>query len=206
MKRITLSTIASLMFLSFISCKNNHSKTEVIKEVEIDSFEIYRPSYWVSGMTDPKDQQRQLVDEWYGFTYLINGSCMASNADRIASEKHNQKTDSILSSRIGKDWKAKFEKTVDSLYAIDSLAVEIARADTYILNFDTITSKYNEEHKFYANLRYTAHASPNENLRLVTVTGYGLIYNKVERLNYLRATVDLKKKKVINIDITPYAL
>jgi hypothetical protein len=106
--------------------------------------------------------------------------------------------------RIGKDWKARFEKTVDSLYAIDSLSIEIARADSYIMNFDTITSKYNEEHKFYANLSYNAYATTNENLRLVTVTGYGLIYNEVGRLNFLRATVDLKKKKVINIDKTAY--
>lgn len=203
----TSISIPILFLLFFFSnCKNNESKTEEIKEVEIDSFEILRPSYWVSGMIDPKDQQRQLVDEWYGFSYRIKGSCMVSNADRLATEKHNEKTDSILSSRIGKDWKARFEKTVDSLYAIDSLAIEIARADSYILNFDTIASKYNEEHKFYANLRYSAYATTNENLRLVTITGYGIIYKEVGRLNYLRATVDLKKKKVIHIDNTSYAL
>jgi len=202
MKRITLSTVATLMLISFSSCKNNHSKTEDIKEVEIDSFEILRPSYWVSGMTNPKDQQRQTVDEWYKFRYVIKGSCFAANEDRQASEKHNRKTDSILSLRIGKDWKTRFEKTVDSLYAIDSLAIEIARSDKDILNFDTITSIYNEEHKFFANLRYNAYATTNENLRLVTVTRYGLIYNEVGILNYLRATVDLKKKKVINIDKT----
>lgn len=204
MKRITLSTVATLMLISYSSCKNNHSKTEDIKEVEIDSFEILRPSYWVSGMTNPKDQQRQTVDEWYKFRYVIKGSCFVDNEDRQASEKHNRKTDSILSLRIGKNWKLRFEKTVDSLYSIDSTAIAIARADTYIINFDTITSKYNEEHKFYANLRYNAYATTNENLRLVTVTGYGFIYNEVGILNYLRATVDLKKKKVINIDKTAY--
>ena len=201
--QISISFFFILFFFS--NCKDNGSKTEEIKEVEIDSFEIYRPSYWVSGMIDPKDQERQIVDEWYTFRYVINGSCFVSNADRLATEKHNQKTDSILSSRIGKDWKARFEKTVDSLYSIDSLAIEIARADSYILNFDTITSKYNEEHKFYANLRYYAYATTNEDLRLVTISGYGFIYNKVGSINYLRATVDLKNKKVINIDKTSYA-
>jgi hypothetical protein len=203
-----IKTSISILFLSFFfsNCKNNESKTEEIKEVEIDSFEILRPSYWVSGMINPKDQQRQLVDEWHGFSYLIKGSCMVSNADRFATEKHNQKTDSILSNKTGKNWKARFEKTVDSLYAIDSLAIEIARADSYILNFDTITSKYDEEHKFYANLRYNAYATTNENLRLVTITGYGIIYKEVGRINYLRATVDLKKKKVIHIDNAAFAL
>ena len=203
MFKASISIFFILFFFS--NCKDNGSKTEEIKEVEIDSFEIYRPSYWVSGMINPKDQERQIVDEWYTFRYVINGSCFVSNADRIATEKHNQKTDSILYSRIGKDWKARFEKTVDSLYAIDSLAVEIARADSYILNFDNITSKYNEEHKFYANLRYDAYATSNENLRMVTISGYGHIYNKVGSINYLRATVDLKNKKVINIDKTSYA-
>lgn len=203
MFKASISIFFILFFFS--NCKNNESKTEENKQVEIDSFEIYRPSYWVSGMIDPKDQERQIVDEWYTFRYVINGSCFVSNADRIATEKHNQKTDSILSSRIGKDWKARFEKTVDSLYSIDSLAIEIARADSYILNFDTMTSKYNEEHKFYANLRYDAYATTNENLRLVTISGYGFIYNKVGSINYLRATVDLKNKKVINIDKTSFA-
>jgi len=69
--------------------------------------------------------------------------------------------------KIGKQ---DLKKTVDSLYNIDSLAVEIARADKYILNFDTITSKYNEEHKLYANLLYTAYATNKKAQRLIAIT------------------------------------
>jgi hypothetical protein len=204
MSKTSISISFLFILFLFSNCKNNQSKTEVIKEVKIDSFEILRPSYLVSGITNPKDHQRQIVDEWYKFRYVISGSCFVSNSDRQAAEKHNKKTDSILSLRIGKNWKQRFEKSVDSLYTIDSTAIAIASADSYILNFDTTARKYNKENKFYANLLYTAYATNNKDQRLVAITGYGITNKEVGRLNYLRATVDLKKKKVINIDKTVY--
>lgn len=202
-----------LSCLIIVSCDNpnarkeevtdNHQKTETIATV--DSFEIKYPSLWVyGGPSDPKDDQRQIVDAWYNFRFIIKSS-RCTDTPEDGTDKHNKITDSIMTARLGKDWYQIFERSVDSLYAIDSMAITIAQADRYIHNFDIATEKHNDKYGFYPNLRYTAHATSDDNIKVVTVEGYGVVYNDIGSMNYLRATVDIKRKKVINIDKTAYS-
>jgi hypothetical protein len=207
-----IQTFIPFICLTVLSC-NNSSKdkkllTEKPKIIEtkstVDSMEILYPSLWVyGGPPDPKDHQRQIVDEWYHFRFKIKSS-RCTDSPEEGTDKHNKFTDSIMTARLGKDWYQKFERTVDSLFAVDSMAVAIAQADKYILNFDTTTERHNDKYDFYPNLRYTAHATADDNLKVVTVEGYGVVYNAVGSLNYLRATVDMKRKKVISIDKTAF--
>jgi hypothetical protein len=88
---------------------------------------MLRPSLWVYGMIQEKDRQRQIVDDWYKFDFRIIAGCIVSDSLRKVTDEHNRKTDSILTVRIGKDWRDKFEHTVDSLYSGDSLAIETVR-------------------------------------------------------------------------------
>lgn len=171
----------------------------------VDSFEILRPSLWVGpGLSEPKDRQRQIVDEWYHFRYVLGGTC--TDAQLATKDQHNKKTESIMTVRMGKDWYKKFERSVDSLFTIDSLAIEIAKADQRVKKFGKATEKHNDKYNFYPNLRYYSNATPDDDIKVVTVEGYGIVYNKVGDLNYLRATIDLKKKKVISIDWTSYSI
>jgi hypothetical protein len=208
-----IQTFISFICLTVLSCnyssKDKKLSTEKPKIIDtkstVDSMEILYPSLWVyGGPPDPKDHQRQIVDEWYHFRFKIKSS-RCTDSPEEGTDKHNKFTDSIMTARLGKDWYQKFEKTVDSLFAVDSMAVAIALADKFILNFDTTTERHNDKYDFYPNLRYTAHATADNNLKVVTVEGYGVVYNAVGSLNYLRATVDMKRKKVISIDKTAYS-
>ena len=182
------------------STANNRDSTKV---ESVDSFEIKYPSLLVYGMHQPEDAERCIVDAWYGFRFKVMGGCTTPMADGTA--EHNQRTDSILTSRIGKDWREKFNKSVDSLYAIDTTAISIAKADNYVLNFDTITEKHNLKYDFYPNLRYDCFPTSNDHIKVITVQGYGVVRNKVGTVNYLTITVDLKMKKVIDIYKTAFA-
>ena len=203
--------IAITMFIvlsAICSCKN---KKETIstdkpnsKNLLIDSLEILRPSLWVYGMFREKDRQLQQAAQIYKFLFLIKGGCFVSDTLMDVAEKHNKVTDSILKIRLGENWRDRFENTADSLFAVDSIAIAIAKSDKYIFSFDTATEKHNVEYNFYPNLRYTTHATVDKNIKVVSVEGYGLIDGKVTGLNYLRASVDLKLTRVINIDKTAY--
>lgn len=210
--KLTL-TIIPLLFLIITSCEDSNSQKKQLPErtertestPAVDSMEILYPSFWVYGRAnDSKDHQRQIVDAWYKFRFIIKSS-RCTDTPRDDTDKHNEFTDSIMSARIGKNWYQKFEKSVDSLYAIDTLAISIAQANHVILHFDTITEKYNDQYKFYPNLQYTSHATGDDHIKVVTIEGYGVVYNATTFVNYLRATVDLKRKKVINIDKTAYS-
>lgn len=207
-------TFIPIICLTVLSCKNSSTNknlsTEKSNIIEtnstVDSMEFLYPSFWVDGgLPDPKDHQRQIVDSWYHFRFTIKSSG-CENTHEYGIDKHNKFTDSIMTARLGKNWYEKFEKSVDSLYAVDSLAIAIAHANSYILNFDTTTEKHNDKYNFYPNLTYIAHSTAYENIKIVTVEGYGVVYNDIGRLNYLRATVDIKRKKVISIDKTAYSL
>ena|ERR1051325_6194635 len=220
MTRFFTSTavLISTVFLGLTACNNSVNKktdnstptdsTEKKKKMMSvqDSIEYLYPSLWVyGGPPEQKDYQRQILDRWYDFRFTIKSSLCTVAPDKD-TEAHNKKTDSVMTARLGKDWYKRFEKSVDSLYAIDSLAIAIAQADSYIHNFDTTTEKHNDKYNYYPNLRYTSHATNDDNIKIVTIEGYGVAYRQVGDLSYLRATVDLKKKKVINIDKTAFSL
>jgi len=175
------------------------------KAAPIDSTEIKYPSLWVyGGIPGPKDEIREVVDNWYNFKYSFRGGCLIS--PEKGTKEHNEKTDSILSARIGKDWEQRFDKSVDSLYFIDYSAISIAMADAYVKKFKTATeNKYNEKYKFYLSpSSYKCYPTSDDNIRVVAVDGWGIVYKHTGRYRYLTITVDLKKKKVLNIDKTGY--
>jgi hypothetical protein len=204
-KIIILGIIALFISCNSKSTSETHSITNNIQTTtEVDSIEILRPSFWIFGLPDRKDHQRQIIAPIYKFRYKIKGNCLVSDSLVKACDKHNKTTDSVLLSRLGANWKTKFEYSVDSLYSLDSLSVGIAKADPYILNFDTLTKKHNNKFNFYPGLQYKSYTTNQENIRVVVIDGWGVINNDVGWVNYLRATVDLKSKKVINIDKTAY--
>ena len=124
----------------------------------------------------------------------------------IGTDKHNQITDSILTARIGRDWQQRFEDSADSLFAIDNLVISIAKKDNYICKFEKECEVHNDKYDFYPNLEYTTYATGDDNLKLVTLEGNALVKNRVKSVSCLRATIDMKRKKVINIDKMTYVL
>lgn len=208
LKDALIYTVSGLL-LAACAC-NNHTASQPESQptpettAGLDTFDMLRPSYWVYGMSQPKDRQRQVAAAWYKFRYRIIAGCIVTDSLERAANEHNRITDSILTARIGKDWRDKFEHTVDSLYASDSSAIEIARADPFIHHFDKAAEKYDAGYDYYPNLRYTCHPTPEDHIKVVVTEGYGVIHGQVEWVSYLRAKVDMKKKKVIAIDKTSY--
>lgn len=194
--------IISVVFI--IGCGKSKAPIKTQKQNEVDSIEILRPSWLIYGLPDEKERQRSIVDDWYGFRIRRVGGCMISDSLRDVVEQRNSITDSVLKIRIGPDWMIRFEKTVDSLYSIDSIAIAIARSDAYVRNFEINTEKHNDEYNYYPNLEYNVYFTPKENEKVVGLEGYGVIYKKVRRLSYLRITVDISQKKILNIEKTAY--
>ncbi len=195
--------ITSILFL-VVACGKTKPVTKPKEEVKVDSLEILRPSFQVYGFPDQTDRQRQIVDDWYGFRFQILAGCLVTDSLTRSVKRHNEITDSVMTIRKGKDWMTRFEKSVDSLFTIDSTAIEIARSDKFVKNFEVNTEKHNDEYNYYPNLTYYVHFTPIENQKLVSLEGYGVIYKKVRHINYLRITVDMANRKVLNIEKTAY--
>jgi hypothetical protein len=206
MKILKVVSIMSIVLI--ISCKDNKSSM-VIKEkanpkaaINMDSLkEAMYPSLWVYGMISPKDNINWIVARWYGFNFDIKGGC--TTPQDIGKEEHNRKTDSILSARIGKDWEQRFDKSVDSLYSLDTLAVGIAKSDKCVIGLDTVTEKYGKYDT--RSLEFRSHPTEDDNIKLVTVDSQLESNKKRYRwMHYMTITVDLEKKKVIKVDMTSY--
>ena len=207
-------TYFAFILLTCVAC--NELKTEENKLTEIklktksaspiDSFEISYPSLWVyGGPPSPRDHQRQIVDDLYHFRFVIkSSSCTVS--PEIGTDKHNQITDSIMTVRYGRNWQQRFEYSVDSLYTLDSLAIAIAKSDKYILKLEKVRGVHNDKYDFYPSLEYNTHATFDDNVKLVTLEGLGVVKGRVMRLNYLRATIDIRRQKVIVADKTAFSI
>ncbi|HEX8575184.1 MAG TPA: hypothetical protein VF677_02720, partial [Flavobacterium sp.] len=107
-------------------------------------------------------------------------------------------TDSILKKRIGKNWRAKFEKSVDSLFKIDSLSMNIAKNDSEIKIL--INKKLNNKSKDF--ISYKCYPTTKNNLKIVSFEWQGKIYKDSTSVSYIRAIIDLKEKRVIEIEKT----
>ena len=158
------------------------------------------PEYQVYGMHQEKDWQRQTVDRIYKFRFSIVGGCTTDDKIRAAAEKQNKITDRIMIARYGKDWLDKFENSVDSLYTLDSLSIEIARQDRRIANIETKLKAYNT----HLEPQYSSGATPNDNIRMVTLSAEGPSNGKQRYMNHFRAAVDLKRSKIVNLDTIPF--
>jgi len=198
-----------VLVLTIISCSGPAPKVDSQKKTNIElkmavRIDSLRPSLWVYGMMQPNDAENSIVAGWYGFNFDIRGGCVTPQDNE--KEEHNRKTDSILTARIGKDWEKRFNKSVDSLYNIDTSALAIAQENSFVKDFYEKTEKFNEENKVYApSLEFYCHPTLDDNIKAVILQGGGV--NKHSReFHYLTITVDLEKKKVINIDKTVYAL
>src|SRR5690606_28251079 len=99
----------------------------------------------------------------------------------------------------------RFEYSADSLYAIDSLAIEIIKNDSSIQVFLKKIDKYNEDYNYYPHLdfhSYQSYKDEGSNLRNVDIDGYGVIADKKTRVIYLREILDMSTIKIIEIDTT----
>lgn len=158
------------------------------------------PEYHVYGMHQEKDQQRQLIDHKYKFRFTIVAGCLVDNEIIASAEKQNKITDRIMTSRYGKNWLDKFENSVDSLYAIDSLAIEIARSDKRIGKIEARIKKYNAG----IESQYSSSETPDDNIRMVTLMAVDPAIRERMFMSYFRAAVDVKRRRVVNLDVIPF--
>ncbi|MFB9080431.1 hypothetical protein ACFFLS_20055 [Flavobacterium procerum] len=175
------------------------------KKVVIDTQEINfqkryeneHPTYTVfGGPPDPKDQYRYIIAKLYNFRFSVNGTSCTNIVDHSADVRHNNRTDSILQRRIGKNWRDRFENSVDSLYKVDSLAISITEKSILVKN----AIKQKEKTNKAKYISYKTYPTTNKNLKIVSVEWYGKIYRDSIKVSFLRAIVDLKNKKVTEIE------
>jgi len=186
-------------------CSDDHNSSKVIDAEKQSNLRAHvRPSYLIYGLADSKFTQRQTIGKKYNFFYQSVGNCEITDSLRNVIKNHNKFTDSLLSSKWGEDWNKRFDFSVDSLYALDSNAIFIVDSDPYIRNFKLIKERKNTAPHFYPNLEYKVFPTPKRNIRLITVEGYGAINEEIVTLNYLRVTIDMEKKSILNIDSTEY--
>jgi len=172
---------------------------------ELDSLMDARyPEYRVYGIALEKDHQRQIVDRKYNFRYSIVGGCTADESTRSEAERTNQKTERIMTQRYGKDWLVKFENSVDSLYALDSISIEIARQDTRSEKIEKMLEKDRLKYESHMSNKYHCYETPKDSIRMVILMGEGFFNGEMRYMNQLRAVVDLKTKRVIHFDSTPF--
>ena len=65
---------------------------------------------------------------------------------------------------------------------------------------------HNDKYDFYPGLEYTAYATSDDNLKIVTINGLGVVKSRVKMLNYIRVTIDIRKRKAIFTDKTAFAI
>lgn len=163
--------------------------------------EISYPSYIVnSGKPDSKDRLRYLVADSYNFRFIVTGGD-CTDADMADYSKHNKKTDSIMTIRVGKDWYQRFEKSSDSLYEIETLAESIAEKDIRGMKLIKNVLKDTSLH-FYPQYKSAPTFQPK--IKVVALLGEGRIYKDVTEVNYMRFFVDIEKEKVIKVDTSSY--
>lgn len=163
------------------------------KEMEL-KYPIYTEP---GGLPLPDDKYRYLVSGWYGFRFRTTGSSCTDQYQKTFDAGRNKKTDSILSARISPDWHERFEKTVDSLYAIDSLACSIAENDPAIKRL--IKSKTKDyKHTVYPTYKYIP--TPQKHIKAVSIEWLGKIYKDNANVSFIRAAVDIRTKKVIKTE------
>ncbi|RZK07003.1 MAG: hypothetical protein EOO46_14920 [Flavobacterium sp.] len=205
-KNILVTIIALVLFLcgfwiGSTQFQNNSDPDEEIEtetDLEKEISEL-SPIYTVmGGLPKQDDKYRYLVDGWYGFRFRTTGSS-CTDVDRNIDIDQNKKTDSILTKRIGKDWMQKFERTVDSLYAIDTLVTNIARNDIGVKNLIKLKSSKNTE-KSYPS--YKCYPTTSKFLKAVSIQWEGEIYNTTYEVSYMRVIVDINEKKVKKIETT----
>ena len=213
MKKTIITTliliILSFTFGFFINQKfySDRNSIETENEKLKDTAEINRqkrieneyPTFTErGGMPNYKDKYRYIVDRWYNFSFRVtSGGCTNQNEYKIDASQ-NHKTDSLLKKRIGKNWRKRFEKSVDSLYNIDSLSIKIAENDSEIKKL--ISKKLNNKSKDYISNK--CYPTTKDHVKIVSFEWKGKIYKDSTSVSYIRAIVDLKEKKVIEIEKT----
>jgi hypothetical protein len=213
MKKTIITTLI-LVILSFafgfwINQKfySNRKSLENENEKLKDTAEINRqkrmeneyPTFTIrGGLPNYKDKYRYIVDRWYNFSFRVTpGGCTNQDEYKI-NEVQNHKTDSLLKKRIGKNWRDKFEKSVDSLYKIDSLSINIAENDFEIKRL--VNKKLNNKSKDFMN--YKCYPTTKDNVKIVSFEWEGKIYKDSTIVSYIRAIINLKERKVIEIEKT----
>lgn len=167
-----------------------------------DSMNLVCPTYWVTGMIEDKDRQRQIIDAQYGFRFRIKSGCLVNDSILEFVERHNLKTDSIMKSRYGTNWIERFESSVDSLFAIDSVCIQLVDDSKFYKSFLRKYNQYDKANDFYPKIGLSSYQTNDKNIKLVVAEGYGLINDRVQRVSYYRATVNYPMKKIISVDST----
>jgi len=206
MKKTILLIIGLLLFLcgfwigSTPFQSNSNPDEEIDTETDMEkaineSYPIYRVA---GGLPKPDDKYRYLVDRWYGFRFRTTGSS-CTDVDRNIDIEQNKKTDSIVTRRVGKNWMLKFERTVDSLYIIDTLITNIARNDPSVKKLIELKS-FKASEKLYPS--YNCYPTTNKFIKVVSIQWQGGIYNDSTEVSYMRIVIDINQKKVIKIEDT----
>jgi|GEM_PF-3634786 len=174
--------------------------TDSIENITDSIMNIKYPIYEVYGMPNEKDKQRQIVDYTYKFRFHIIGGCEVDDMTKVRTEINNEKTNKIMISRYGKHWMGKFERSVDSLYSLDSLAIDIAQKDKHVRRIESQIEQYHS----HIQPKYKCWETSESNKRMVTLDAESPSNGQMKYMNQFRATVDIKNKKVTNLDSTPF--
>ena len=206
-KVITISAFLLIFFVGIWIGKTKfqiNSNSDEPNIVKIDTAQINAereyenefPTYTVQGgMMQPEDKYRYIIDRWYGFRFVVNGNTCTDPNNMNIDLNHNNRTDSILKKRIGKNWYEKFEKSVDSLYSLDTLAVFIVRNNIQVKNLIKKKSKNKDRYT-----SYKCYSTNKGNLKIVSLEWEDIIYKDSINVSFARVIIDIKEKRVKGIE------
>jgi hypothetical protein len=73
------------------------------------------------------DNQQKIIAERLGFKINTIAGCIIRDSEANGANEYNKVMTEVLNKRLGSHWKARFDKSVDSLFRIDS-SIRIYRA------------------------------------------------------------------------------
>lgn len=151
------------------------------------------PIWKVYGHFDEKDNTRNEVSRKMGFKFKSVGGCVVDDSLTRAVTFNNRITDSILSTKMGRNWQKIFEARVDSLYTVDTTCINIVKESSLTKNLINDTMKGQHFYSF---------RTPYKDITVIYYTISD--FDKGLFLDKFRATVNLKQKKIIALDTIIY--
>lgn len=147
---------------------------------------------------DVKWRERQIVESWYSHIdsyYDID----PSDAEVVLL---NEKNDSLLKKRSDISWRAQYEKSIDSLFAVNSTAVTIAKNDFEVQqSLKKAIVRFGLADTFVPE--YITRSSSNPVIKVVCLEGHAVVDRYRENVSLLRVFVNIKTGSVVTIETEP---
>lgn len=188
--------------LANVRCHLKKAKTPTqIAQERADSLFYAHPVYQDYGLPPNNLSEISEAAELMGFTYQDVGGCVVDSETATSVTSNNEKAEPILIKKFGENWKEILFKKADSLYVINTAAINLAKENPVVSRINKL---------FVGELKFKVEHSPDKNFQLVN--GYNIQPNFSEtKRRYVfksrvRASVDLTKKTVFKIDTTTIIL